>query len=1290
MSTQKDKCRVQSKQESMDWKTVLAYYKVDINDAFETTFPKPDASLKKANLYYRKLEKLLKNYAWDYGTKNFNGRIQNIGHFYKIDRLPTFKTKFKNTLAFKIIGGTMDYMTNSLKIILPQQWARDEKAYIAAYNYLNEIIQKKEKNFRENRWNTSLLPKEEVLFWYPGYELIADIVRQGNNLDAITVTARSETINRLEEIHKKLRNSLYGKGGKINLNNLLLGNVKKFFVDTKMVEDEVEVLDFIYNDSNTILTGIKVKNIHPSKKDEPPYIVKKERISLHEKETLLDRLEEQSLIPFIDDIMHGQIQYRIPTDKASPLHLKQIKQMMRFDKLTYENAQKKNKEMKDAGISVKELEGSSKFVQFMNAEHNGKFYEINYVVIKNGEMNTGTEKETYNVYIIKHKEKGTESKNTVMYYGTDKNGVFGEWHKKKQLKWSDLKGDAITKGTETYLPDLMQEGYYRASSMKQYGESFNKYGRPIAGSAQKGFTNFTRLTEQQSPIKKVEDAIWTAINDSDIGLRKKTILEKLSDDLGGNLKEKSDIPPNPIDIGAVNDFKSAINEEIDKIDKFLQVIHLNQDSYVDDTGIHFPIDKTFKMDENYSKTSYSKAQRHEFVLQKIRAIEDYGGYKEDEDNNSDLFNADTTIKQFKHILPTDKTLRDKSLVKKYTELNKEFAEIERMKYGVSVLEGIHNLLQYQADKVLPVDGKYSPEMFKTFDLIEEFVRHARMVVKDPTVNSSIFGFLPTSYSAAAKVLNTFSIKKNWDEDSARIALNQMRAFFTQKWLRMSTAIPNRGQSYLPSFQIGLQHIQDARTALDPIHSKGIHGLSPQECEDICAYGGSGNTMKVFMDMLSNTSLRMRTFDGASISNFIPFFKKIVPNIPTRNMWQYGKIMLLSREDFIKTFAADYKQTWSRFVFGSKIKKREKTLKKLLKKGKLIQGTLEYRLARAQSFTEEEKYRAVATAVHNILHMSKEEKTRRNVEKELQNALIDTQDNLMKKFVTWSLSFHWNEDLGDIVGITTFTQSELMNHKITYLAALFAADELGLLGKWDKNGTLTDKDGNLKNDISRFKSAIAVKIGSDADRIFQFTTSMAASGELFWNAGATIAHLKQFLTKREFVQQRMHKWAKLGSKGQGLFDYPKRMTKAQIELIKNIGKKFEFGKVGVDNAARARVLSNNIAIISTSFSIAMYQLGMFNFLRKNQSIIKASRGFEAPFTAMFINIMVNMIKMLLVDDDDRDGEKKKISLFLSIPKYLFQLLFPAALMYMIQRGFSYYEAYNEITDDNSRKSRKRKR
>ena len=293
-----------------------------------------------------------------------------------------------------------------------------------------------------------------------------------------------------------------------------------------------------------------------------------------------------------------------------------------------------------------------------------------------------------------------------------------------------------------------------------------------------------------------------------------------------------------------------------------------------------------------------------------------------------------------------------------------------------------------------------------------------------------------------------------------------------------------------------------------------------------------------------------------------------------------------------------------------------------------------------------------------------------VEKRIRALMGDMAEAQIKKWVTWKLSWWFDEIGGPGKEIFTFTEGEKTLRSMTVLMALVDAQKRGILP-----GSLDDLNrGNFED----LKSELARKIGRDAVYNTQFGMTPMYLGEGFNGLGRLIFQYKQYPTLQSIYDWQT--WQKFTDGNNSSADGVVRLTNAFWSMTKqswtkNKSKKYHPRRPDVDHEAMAmlRFLSTRVFASAVGSMISVVPF-LGRMLRGTGSTgFGMIRSAESPALGFAFRMFVWTSILAMNDDEEAEGAIGEIGNALKF------LLMPVLLSYVLQLGMTGYEL---LTEDDS--------
>ncbi len=922
-----------------------------------------------------------------------------------------------------------------------------------------------------------------------------------------------------------------------------------------------------------------------------------------------DKIFESGTTHLIDELGHGEVRKLMPVDvrKASAEDIRKIKWMLKA------SAVKGKLDQKSPYIHTKRV---------------GE-YNINYVMVKQGEDDIG---EVYNTYIVGHEDTAG---NKVYYFDPFNNYNPNTRDSDVMLNINDLTEVIRDETGVARTVKAFQPGFYRASDQEKFGPKLNKFMQPIKDSTDKEYVGFEYM-KKQPPDSLVEteitddgyNNIWEALHEMrsifdelwDVSVKwtnstnadivkwfKKahsTMMKGLDDlvekgELDADLYERRKIAAENIfrdlqTLGVEN--RMSYDEETNEVSSLAMFMSKKSENYfpsmfLDKVYDKFVLDSINEIDSKLEFEELSEKEAME--LEKAR---------QDFMDTQEIFSGNRTVLEqrplmYKHRKPfTNDMLRRKDNEAKMAYLDILFNRLLKNRLLADTVQAITEIQE--------IYGKEKPP----FEQIRYMTNQVKSAMGDPYLDAK-FTLGPLSFNVGspniAKRMNQIFGTDRWTAESVDTLFKHAKGFITTLTLGSWPALTNRGQVANPIIIFGLNMYKQA--------IERIEGPDADKWTYIADYGGATNQLTFLNDIILTTVSDLHWNDAL----FYQFPKVPLPVPHPNNLLDYGKLLLMDKKMFI--------EKGHPLIDG------------------FIDRMLQRRLKKSRSMKEEEEIKYLIELRKEIregwINLAKADKNSNNTEfikKNYIKIVGKVKDTQLKKFISWKLTWFFNgAGLGENPNKWfTFVGTESQNRKIDYIMGVLAADAMGNLGS-KKN----DKSTIVPGIKDRFLSPDAAFAGRLSVESHQFNMAQVHAPEAGKGFGQTIRQFKDYPLKQSFVFGRNVRQAFMAG-SDTYTDMMTRLLKATTDVLNPakenlVGEKLDYEALSMARMILSRGLGTIMSALVGNLSKVDYILRSFG----GRLPATAMRGIESPVLSFPVNIAIRwLLFSLFAGDDDKDRKK----------------------------------------------------
>lgn len=1097
---------------------------------------------------------------------------------------------------------------------------------IGLNNVVDRIIKKRDKTLKKAT-KRGELPKSDLFYappdyissWIDKFGFMDKIIQKIMKLQDDNITESGKFLNRITESRKRLKEilttQLRNDENSFGFNtDSLMDGISNFIMATgeRIIITESVVKEGQGRGYNYYVDGDIDKKMH---------FIEANQVG----DDVNDKLIEKYIDTFVDELGNGQIRKIIP------------KLSQNIDKDDFKKINKKLNQLKNA-------KGSDR-VPGIHTRIVGEF-QYRYVMIKQGE---GGVDEKYNAYLLDKAKLGLDGKRqegvSPVYFMGKSQVVEGGKVIEKQIMYD-----------QNELDKVLKEGFYKSDDYNDFGKlriinkktnkeepQFKDFGHS------KRFINFKFMENQ--PNKDVMPLIFK--NLAEIRDVYKSAFAEIK-----AKNDKQEIKRNKLKENVIAYRTKAHGETPEQalqwLDKFYEANNINNNIYTDENGeIRTSTSFAAKKKENYFPHRYKKMTMYKDMLPSAikeikRKIRSEG--VETEENKERLDRLSTGLEHLEEMLnnylsnkPFSITPQQAKIVKNLKHITSWTNPLLRRKdgnlhsaYFNESFDALHRQsimndlaeIAYKTDRI--GKGSIPPG---SLDFI---VNRIKIAFGDPSsraISLGLTGFKETSFEKMAQKLNslpnlirggnTFNGK-----DAERIT-KWLTAIPSSLFLGGSSAMQNSGQIVNTMIEVGWTNIREASQAMKNNSDKW---------KEITQNTGALNVLSMFQDIMMADG-DPKFFDAGfhGVGGF---------QIPTLRTAELIKMLRAGRKSFINNPNKSIDGLLLKMIHSQDGTTREKLLD-LLTISKLKKGITTSRLNKKKGQLYD-------------MFTAKEGTDEKVLKKLFKDLLGDESDSVIKRMVSWKLSW-WFPSAGEPgKDFFTFTGSEERLRTLTVVSALLHAQKQGLISGDDLNA-----------DKELFMTPNAVKIARNAVYQTQFGMTLPHIGEGFNGFGRALWQYKQYPT-----MQMAHDYQvlqKFLDSNDGTTGNVNRLVKATFTTINNTIKSKKYdpkNRFNDDEAiAMVRFISTRIvaSTIASVVSIVPYIRPIFNMGGLNT--FGMLRGAENPAVAIALRTMLwfTLFGMGAEEEDERNELTKSFGF----------LLFPVALGMFFNMAKSMYEFSDEF-------------
>ena len=1122
----------------------------------------------------------------------------------------------------------------------------------------DRIINKREKLAKSEKGISKtelfLSPPEFIASWVDRFGFLGSLVSKAQTIGDRNISMAGIYLNPITEARKKafdvMHNLIKGKGSGVYFNNSVMNGIE--VVDSngqRVVLTEEVTLDvpgyygYLAEDEEKSLRFYSYEDLQESKENIDKKIVSK----------YTDEL--------MDEIGNGQVRYINP---------QLINREVDEEGYLSENAMPGN-DLKVLKTKIKQLVNAKKTGNRVPGIHTkrviikGRTWEYRYVMIKQGE---GGSSETYNAYLIdKAQILGDKRKpgTNVNFLGKTLSEVDGEVT------------EVYTEYDNQELGSVIQIGWHRSDEINDFGKQtvkVKKKGKEkeelefkeLKGTHKKQYINFKKYEQGKEPNELLMKQVWKSL--AIVRASYKAAYADIKSKADKQLARRNAIRKNVIQ-WRMSKFKESKEKADEWLSTFFEANGIQSTLWENEQGeLQTATAFSRPKAENYFPNKYSKMnvfmkmlptqirKTNNKLKDEIQSV--LGGRggieylnkakellkKNGEYEGSDLQRYELGLEHLENIITrfhkneeADQSLYDLPSLKNLKHITSWTDPLLRRKDGRIHHEYFNET--YNALNKQDIINELAESVFKISKLgnmpkgtLEFAVNRVKIGFGDPTSRAISITGKETSYADFADKLNGLPSfirgGRTWSPKEAERLTKWMTAPASMLFLGGSSAVQNSGQIINTMIQVGWDNVREAQQAMDSDNNKW---------KRIAQNTGALNVLTMFTDIMMK--------DGDVRSSDMGFIPTPGIQIPTANPIRLARLLRAGRDSFVKSGDESIDALLMKMIKIKEGSSREE-----------FQNLKDINELRKSVFNKD--LREKRGQFYDIFTL--EEGTSEKVIQQLfKDMLGDVSDGLIKRMVSWKLSWWWKGVGGR--DIFTFTGSEEKLRTTTIVASLLHAQKIGLI----------DAD-STKSDEEIFMTPAAVEIARNAVYYTQFGMTPPHLGEGFNGFGRALWQYKQYPTLQMIHDYQIYK--KFSDGSEGTIDGMTRLLDAASIQMKSIakGKKYDPSDRNIDHEAVAMLrflTTRGMASVIASFVTAIPLIG---YLLKGQAInmYGLMRGAENPALAIAFRTMIWGALFAMGADEDEERKRNEITTGLS---YLF---FPVVLGSFFNASKDIYEWYND--------------
>ena len=1125
-------------------------------------------------------------------------------------------------------------------------------------NLVDRIIAKRDKVAKSekgiSRTELFIAPPEYIASWVDKFGFIGTLIEKIMALQDNNIRDAGRFLNGITETRSELTALLTSKlnssRDSFNFDNSLMGGLKsrdannnEILLLRRSAQGDGEEFYTIYNSQELA-----------KKENDENYTMKESTIAAKlltdNRDEINDALVKKYVDTLMDELGNGQVRNIVPKliEEASPDDKKII------------------------DIKIKQLQNAIKNGDRVPGIHTKviKNMEYRYVMIKQGEgsnIKNPNGEEEYHAYLIDKAQFDITNQQRIV--GSNVNFIG---------KTSVELDGQVTKQqvgyTQTELDSVLTKGFYRSDAINDFGKARRTNEQTgneesqfdiskIHGGHRKQYINFKKLKSEPNP--EVVNLMFNALTKLRIGY--KNAFDDISAKNKKEEQKRNDLKKRVIAYrtNPNGKIKETEKEALKWMDNFYEANGIDNNIYTDINGdIRTSTSFAKKKSENYFPNKYTKFTIYQEMLrpaideltvkitteEKKNSIDSLkkSGKWEDSDLKR-LYDGRKHLQGIQDAYINDEqyspTVQEVKLVKNLKHITAWTNPLFRRKDG-----GIHSEYfneSYDALNRQSIMNELADSAFKIDRIatipsgtLKFLVNRMKIAFGDPTSRAITITGKDTSYADMAEKLSGLPAAltggAKFSPKQAEKLTKWITAFPSMMFLGGSSAMQNSGQIVNTMLQVGWSNILEATNA--------IKKDSTNKWKRVAQNTGALNVLTMFTDiMMPDGEPRAGDLGFLGIGGF---------QIPMPNMITFTRLLRQGRNKFVETNNDAIDGMLLKMIRNQKGESRESiqelmTIKDL--KNRIPTSTL--RKKRAEFYDAFTAKEGTDTAI---------------IKKLYKDLLGDQTDALLKRMVSWKLSWWFDEQSAPGKDFFTFTGSEERLRMTTIVAALLHAQKIGLL------------DGDSNSDESYFMTDHAVKIARSAVYQTQFGMTPPYLGEGFNGFGRALWQYKQYPSLQMMHDYQV--WKKFTDGNDGGLHGLTRITEAVFKQFNSVNPwnkqpKYDPSARNVDHdaIAMARFLSTRAiaSVLATSIGLIPFLGSLIKF--QGMNVYGMMRGAENPAVAIATRALMWTVLFGMGADDEEEEKRNEIVNSLGF------LLFPVALGMLFNLSKSAYEAYEEHID-----------
>ena len=1108
-------------------------------------------------------------------------------------------------------------------------------------------------------------PPEMLLSKADRFGFSQRLIKRALTLSDRDISITSKYASKISSARQKMTDKLSslikyeGNRPKFNLNKISMWGLQEegdFAFRLKGSDDDILIVgESIINNEQYFKIKKedgKIENVPASELNASRSDVEKAIIALYRDELTNEIMDGQSRL-IIPSVLNKEIETIVDeqTDRIS-------------DKVDvdFERAKAKVRQMSEEKAEGDDKGNRVPGVHEVRYTEGKKTWIYRYFMVKQGEGKDitsndpkATNQESYKAYLLDKVQVGTTSptieSTRINYVG-----------KTYEL----ISGGEVTEATESVTQQEVdkifgkQEGqdgvWYRSTQVNDFGRRMNpKDGEPLMGTHTKQYVNFQRM--ENAPSEDLMPFVWNLVSDlrEQMNLVWDDLQYKMKRVERGRTKYVQSITKRMKKKGQSDSEIDAYLQKMSNIGGLDTRIQYQKNKNTGEVEIRTANTFAKKKRENYVPHMYTYESIMEQIKKQIKALEtkiiranEMGdaeaveNYKLGQDHLREMLQSlgknDLSTKMLdlqnipfmKHITSWTNQVERRKDADIYEEyLNHAYRNLHRNEIIVDLLKSVDSLSR------VDVPG----------GTIRYLTNRIKMAFGDSDTRSMTVLGREGGYQKTAEFINKFPKWMRGGVTFDAAAAEKMTKWFTTpstiRYLGANPALGNQTQILNQIIQVGF------KTA-----TKAYKLSKTKHAEKIVQNTGVLNVLNMFADIMS--------VDGDPKWNdflFVPGIKEgfgvsVVNPIQVK---EFLKIINMGRKAFINNDNDAIDLMLMRMEMRAQGKSRQ-TIREMqnLRKMRREIGDAALKEKRGQLFD----------------YYTLDKKASKELVEQRFRALVgDMADSQIKKWVTWKLSWWFDEAGGAGKGVFTFTEGEKSLRSMTVLMAVVHAMDKGMLPVSFEKALEGESLDVLTSDLAK-------KIARDAVYNTQFGMTPMYLGEGFNGIGRLIFQYKQYPTLQSIYDYQTFK--KFSDGNYGAIDGVGRMTRAIFQAgkqgwVKDKTKTYDPKAKDIDHEALAMV-----RFLFTRFTASFIGsiISLIPFLGR---ILRANgtgsfgilRSGESPALGLVMRLAVwTSIANMNGDDDGADEAVEEIFENLKF------LLMPVLLSFFLQE----IEGVLDITED----------